>query len=214
MKDHNLEKELKEMRQELEQLKSKSWSGRLKQKSRFVQGVVIGLSLTAVVAIAGQITKSYNFTSGSVISSVEVNTNFDDLFAKINDMNTGFIATLSTNQVVTCSTSGVSTEFVQFDQADENDGNFDVGTYTYTTPTTGYYLVGLKVYGSGSPMWYTSNIVINGTGTYYSASNGDTRLIKLSAGDTVKFEVSCDDKKNVSQTAEPAQSYFMLKKIL
>lgn len=74
------------------------------KKERAMKKIVNALTLVVVVALAGSafaesITKPYNFTSGTTITSSQVNGNFDVLYQKVNEL-------LQTNQFLLTMVSG------------------------------------------------------------------------------------------------------------
>jgi len=88
-----LEKELKESKNEIHSLKSSVSltieRGIRKLLSRFTRkqlilGSVITLFSISIIGIAGTVTKTYTFSSGDVVSSSKINTNFDTLYTLVN----------------------------------------------------------------------------------------------------------------------------------
>ncbi|MCO4754736.1 MAG: hypothetical protein KC478_09640 [Bacteriovoracaceae bacterium] len=202
MKDQNLEKELKQMREELEQLKNKSWSERFKQKSSLFKGIVIGLSLTTFIAIAGQITLTHTFTAGNTISASEMNTNFNQIVTKINDMNKGVYVELSAVQNVTCDSTYYE---LIVDNVIEGDGGYNTANYTYTVSTTGLYNV-TWAYDTSHTSTYIE-VLINGV-----TSMGGVK--KLNVGDTVKPRVGCSSSMGPTSSLQTTGTFFALYKVL
>ncbi len=208
----DIQKELEKLQGELQGLKEKQEGKTIKSYFRLAQGVIIGLSFTAIVAIAGTYTKPFNFTTATPISASEVNANFDTLYTAVNNNNAGFIATFATNYAQTCSPSVPPLIDTPFDQIEETDNNYDNTTYEYTVPATGYYRVALKIDTTNNIS--SSEINVNGTGTYLTTT-GSLSLRKFNIGDVVKIQISCDDKKgNVTTTMAAGTSYFTIIKIL
>ena len=88
-----LENELKESKNEIHSLKSSVSltieRGIRKLLSRFTRkqlllGSVIALFSISIIGIAGTVTKTYTFSSGDVVSSSKINTNFDTLYTLVN----------------------------------------------------------------------------------------------------------------------------------
>jgi hypothetical protein len=88
-----LENELKESKNEIHSLKSSVSltieRGIRKLLSRFTRkqlilGSVITLFSISIIGIAGTVTKTYTFSSGDVVSSSKINTNFDALYTLVN----------------------------------------------------------------------------------------------------------------------------------
>ena len=85
-----LKKQVTELKQTREQ-KTNGNSVRQYLKNTFAKtNVLIGILITALISgailYAASITTQYTFTSGTTISSSQVNANFDDLFNKINSL--------------------------------------------------------------------------------------------------------------------------------
>jgi hypothetical protein len=185
----------------------KSWT----QRFSFLRGFILGLSVTSVIALAATISKPYTFTDGSVISSSEVNDNFDTLYNKVNDSSLGFIARLSTNYTITCSTSGVTFAIPSFDVVDDNDGNYNNSTFEYTVPADGYYWVFVDASVVSNTLFATE-VTVNGTGQNIG-TDGSPKLRKFLLNDVIKFHASCDDGMYANVTIDSTKAYFGIKKL-
>src|SRR5690606_14223716 len=118
-------------------------------KTRFIQGIVVGLSLTSLCAIATSITKPFIFSSGTTISASEVNQNFDVVYQRVNELSIGFTASVSSSYTATCSPYPITLTNLNLDSIELNDGGFTAGTYTVATNGTYilHYSVKSSTYG-------------------------------------------------------------------
>jgi hypothetical protein len=120
-----LENELKESKNEIHSLKS-SVSLTIervirKLLSRFTRkqlllGSVIALFSISIIGIAGTVTKTYTFSSGDVVSSSKINTNFDTLYTLVN-------GNLDDNNINNISGSKITSGTVAAARIDNLDGS-------------------------------------------------------------------------------------------
>lgn len=206
-KDVNLEVE--KLKKELDELKQslgeKSSRGPLKKLS-FLQGMIFMTAISSVIAFAATLTKPHTFTSGNVIKASEVNANFDTLYTRVNDLDLGYIATASSDFMMTCTSGGTSYSSFALNQGEKNDGGYDTTSYVYTVQKSGYYIYYYSIArNAGSYSVYNKPYINN---VYTSMSNATVK--KYNAGDTFKVEVSCDNKGGSTTTIDSAKTYIAL----
>jgi len=188
---------------------------KFKQRTRFFQGLVVGLSLTSMIAFAAALVKPHTFSANTTISASQVNANFDALYSAINNV-PGFSVRLSTPLTISCSTFAPQIFYnIVPDIIDQNsDGNYTSGIYTITK-AGGYILhsnINFTVAASaqlqivitrlGSPIIQTLNIAAQSTPIY------------LQANDTIEVRAFCDNKGGVvSRDIRSSDFYLALKKI-
>lgn len=148
-------------------------------KTNVIIGITIGILIGGNLVWA--LTKPYDFTSGNIISSAEVNSNFDTLY----DQHAGASASLSASQNVPT----MAYTKIQFDVQDYGDSYYDTGTYRYTIPASGVYLV---AYFINEPNTCEKHIYLDGAavGGMEMAYAGSAPL-NLSAGQYVEIYLYC-----------------------
>lgn len=112
-----------------------------------------------------------------------------------------FSVYMSTNQTLTSASTFYTVNF-NTEHYDTNS-NFDTTTYIYTAPVAGFYLFGgtvLLLSQAGAP--FLTSFAVNGTSetmrfgeipnTTGNVMNNGSRLIQLSANDTVRIIARCD----------------------
>ena len=101
---------------------------------------VVALIFQSGVSFAGTLTKSNTFSSGSVISSSQINQNFDEIVSELNTKDSR-IATLETQVAA----AAVVTPFIRvFDNPTANN----TATNAFTVPT-GITKLSVEIYGGG-----------------------------------------------------------------
>lgn len=207
----NQNQDLKKLMEDVQRLKDEqSFFGTTKS---FTKGLIIGLGLTSVIALAVTVTKPHTFSAGNPISATEVNANFDALYNHINNNDLGYAVRYTSNQVITCTPYPPTLNKSNPDIQDFNDGGFSAGTYTVTTTAT--YVLYYQFYSTSS-MGSAFEIRVNGTPVmwpYPSSTTGSSAPLRLSSGDTVELWLGCDDKKTVDITLDAAKTFMLLKKI-
>ncbi len=200
----------------------KSGISSLKQRTRFFQGLAVGLVITSALTYAAVTITT--FTSGTTISSGDVNANFSAIKAKIDQLDIGFVAGLSTDFSLTaCSTnySAAAGEFedVVGDTTQHNDGSYDVATGEYTFSENGIYRIFVDAPNTliSFSGWEVKLAIYKaGTWTTENLSFPANLIRKFGSGQKVKIKVACSSKFPNSTTIPGIVDYtkytFALKK--
>ncbi len=108
MNNEKLMQKIVEMEQDIRQLKKRNyWKGYFQkafQKSNIIVGIGSAFIVTSIIVYAATVTKPWNFAENNTISSSEVNSNFDTLYALVNgNLDNNNISGISASKI----TSGV-----------------------------------------------------------------------------------------------------------
>jgi len=192
----------------------------LKSRTKFFQGVIVGLFITSTLSYA--VVTFNTFTSGTAISSSQMNANFATIKTKLDELDVGFVGSIASDHVVTCLGTLSSPVFPDEHEiivlnADYNDGNFT--SNMYTIPATGLYR--LYFYAkSEDNMGYDANINIStdGGSTWTTGVNGgmgaQNTVQKFTAGDKVRISAGCVTmaSTNPDSTIDATKFMFAIKK--
>lgn len=167
----------------------------IKERTGFLQGLVVGLFITSTLSYA--VVSFTSFTSGTPISSSAMNGIFSTIAASLNNLDervkkleAGGIGKMSNAFVVNCvSSPNYPSGFQKLPMtAESNDGNFDDANNWYRIPETALYRINLTYFASG----------MNNTGIESSA-NGSTwtfdgfqSIKKYEAGTYIRVISACD----------------------
>jgi hypothetical protein len=191
----------------------------IKQRTRFLQGVAVGLFIMSAMTYAAVTITS--FTPGTTISSTDVNANFANLKGRVDKLDTGFHTGLATNYtLLSCNSglwnfTGATFEDISGFASSVNDGNFNATNGEYTIPSTGPYrvefeardtlstsegsgyAVRLAVSTDGGSTWTNENLSTN---TYRSKTYTAGTKVKLVVGASMKFN-ACGGSNPVVQAS-------------
>lgn len=173
----------------------------LTKRFRFFQGLAFGLLISSFLAYAGVTIKS--FTNGTVISSADVNQNFANLKAAVEQVNVKIESHYGSDVDVNCVVYPVDfpVDYVNpaLTFADGSSSSF------FTIPSDGYYMVFSK---------FQANLMMN---TKMTANGVDIGMLespaKLMAGDVVAVWFGCNANYGAVGTIDSTKSHFILKKI-
>ncbi|HXH75250.1 MAG TPA: hypothetical protein VNJ08_09815 [Bacteriovoracaceae bacterium] len=177
---------------------------------RFVQGVAIGLGASSLLAYAVTIN---SFTSGTPISSTDVNTNFTNLKNSVEALeskSSKFVVILPSNLVLTCASSpAFNTDYVNPTFNIEGGGTSNL----YTVPHTGWY----EIYADHAPFSNAMALarleIVSGANENLPHLNGLRR--RYTAGQQLKVWYACVNSKgkNPNSTIDSTKSYVMIRRL-
>lgn len=179
----------------------------IKQRTRFIQGFVVGLFIMSALSYAAVTLTT--FTANTTISAADVNANFAALKAKVDQMDVGIDATKSTNQTITCGNSmsypdyPVDFTVINVEAAPMNDGGLSLATDIYTVPATDIYRIFLEANDTlDSPSGYEVRVEISTDGGLNWSSEGmgyTVNLVKkLPAGAKIRPIAGCGTMYNTN----------------
>jgi hypothetical protein len=190
----------------------------IKERSRLVQGIALGIGLTSLVtwAINAPIALTPIYDGDPLSASVLMG-NLTQLQNAVNEINKGFTVSLSGNFPMTCgaSKSPTTAEYVAVTGAyliDRNDGGLNNATGTYTVAAAGAYHFFAEIPAVASEQ-IERQIFLNGVYMDTPSSSGFSKVKKLNAGDTILLKVGCGNKAGVTADLNAAGFVFGIKKL-
>lgn len=178
---------------------------KLKKPVGLIQGIALGLAASSLFTWAA-VNLPHTFSSGQTISSAQVNANFTALANKVNEIDTKFIGTLPGDLNITCAGTPTYPDDYQF--INWNFHNGGSGT-TMTIPSDGLYKLesGMhSISGYADVMLVIDGV--QGTVNYQIKEH-----LLMTAGQTVKIAVTCNDKYGTETTLVASKTFFLLKKM-
>jgi hypothetical protein len=187
----------------------------LKSRTKFFQGVIVGLFITSTLSYA--VVTFNTFTSGTAISSSQMNANFATIKTKLDELDVGFVGSIASNIAIACSAvSSYGTFPTDYSMipmtADYNDGNF--ASNVYTIPTTGIYRFYFSA-TSDATMGYTASVDLSSDGgaswtqTIYGGMAAQNTVLKFNAGDKLRISAGCGTMASPATTANIDATKFM-----
>jgi hypothetical protein len=211
MDEKNLKQELESLKNELSMLKQTRFKFRALFKSAsFVNGFIFSLIIIPLVTYAA-FNVTNTFMGQTPISASAMNQNFDELEDKIDELNVGFVAEMSSNQTVMCDALSSAEEVFEFNSPFKTDGSFNVVTFAYQIPAAGYYRLIFKgplLFGGKSTFKLFKNGI--GTSVLLNSYTYNEEVLKLNAGDDIDIRASCFDKGGINPTIviDSTKSFF------
>ncbi len=198
----------------------------IKQRTRFLQGLALGLGIMSAMTYAGVTITS--FSAGTTISSTDVNANFAALKSRVDKLDTGFHSGLTANySLINCNSiwhfTGATFEDLSGFSSTVNDGNFNTTTGVYTIPLTGPYRVEFEakdmvstVESSGYAVRLAVSTDGGSTWTYENLTDSAHRSKSYVVGTKVKLVVGASMKFNacsasVNPVVNASTFYFAIK---
>jgi hypothetical protein len=175
----------------------------IKQKTRFYQGVAAGLFIMSALSYAAVTLTT--FTASTTISASDMNANFAAVKSKLDELDVGFVAGLTTNfQLTACDSGNMNPtpaylELVVPDFLEHNDGGFNLGTGEYTIPATGIYRLYIEIPNTiGANMGIDVKLeTYNGTtwtNEYISAASATSVVHRYTIGEKIRLKIGCGTK--------------------
>lgn len=190
----------------------------LKERTKFFQGLILGLFITSTFSYA--VVTFNNFTSGTAISSTQMNANFAAIKTKLDELDIGFQGIITSNLLVTCLGSGSNPTYPGDYSplsltADYTDGNFAANVYTI--PTDGLYRIYFYA-PTEDTMGYSASVIhsTDGGSTWseiiYSSLSAQNTVQKFAAGDKIKVVVGCGTMAGTDSTIDYTKFLLAIKK--
>ncbi|RPJ73652.1 MAG: hypothetical protein EHM20_11895 [Alphaproteobacteria bacterium] len=192
----------------------------LKKRTKFFQGLILGLFITSTLSYA--VVTFNTFTSGSTISSSQMNANFATIKTKLDVLDIGYVGVISANTLVTCVGTGSNPMFPGDHSpvtltTDYTDGNF--AGNLYTIPATGLYRLYFYSPTEDNMGFGASVDLSTDSGATWSTqvSNGgmspQNTVYKFSAGDKLRVSAGCGTMASGGDsTIDSTKFMFAIKK--